>query len=143
MSKIIMGGHEITAQKDYSTDEVFTGQYWIDNKPIYKKTYDETVTTYNDGTKLRRFMYKENGWRTTRNLIKAEGVVAVDYNGGVEFYNLGDTIPNLNDGSISITSMCYTHPTDTPLYMFNWNLVSYNATSCRFIITVYYTKTTD
>lgn len=52
MSKIIIGGHEVTAQKDYSTSEVFTGQYWIDGKKIYRKFIEikvsdmTTVTTY-------------------------------------------------------------------------------------------------
>ena len=44
MSKIIIGGHEVTAQKDYSTSEVFTGQYWIDGKKIYKRTFSSTAT---------------------------------------------------------------------------------------------------
>lgn len=29
----------------YSTSEVFTGEYWIDGKPIYRKTYSGIVCT--------------------------------------------------------------------------------------------------
>ena len=44
MSKIIIGGHEVTVHKDYSTSEQFTGQYWIDGKKIYRKVIPFTST---------------------------------------------------------------------------------------------------
>lgn len=45
MSKILFGGHEITVHKDYSTSEVFTGQYWIDGKKIYRRVVRGELVT--------------------------------------------------------------------------------------------------
>lgn len=45
MSKIIIGGHKVTAQADYSTTETKTGEYWIDGKPIYRKVIPFTSTS--------------------------------------------------------------------------------------------------
>ena len=50
MSKILIGGHEITVHKDYSTSEVFTGQYWIDGKKIYRKVFTGTIPTLTANT---------------------------------------------------------------------------------------------
>ena len=50
MSKVIFGGHEVTVHKDYSTSEVFTGQYWIDGKKIYRKSYSIPAFSHTNGT---------------------------------------------------------------------------------------------
>ena len=40
MKHIEEGIYENSQGNVYSTDEVFTGKYWIDGKKIYKKTYE-------------------------------------------------------------------------------------------------------
>ena len=35
----------LVGNPNYSTDETFTGQYWIDGKKIYRKYYNQSVAT--------------------------------------------------------------------------------------------------
>ena len=47
-TEIPAGWEEVEATDDYSTEETFTGKYWIDGKKIYRKTITGITST---GTK--------------------------------------------------------------------------------------------
>lgn len=49
------GGQDI-----YSTTETKTNKVWIDGKPIYRKVYNADITTYNDVSNRRTFVYTIN-----------------------------------------------------------------------------------
>lgn len=54
MSTLNIGG-QLIENTDYSTGEVKTGARWIDGKPIYRRVFQGTLTTYNDQTNRRSF----------------------------------------------------------------------------------------
>lgn len=43
--EIPAGWEKVEATDDYSTEETFTGKYWIDGKKIYSKTINLSATT--------------------------------------------------------------------------------------------------
>ena len=45
---------------NYSTEEQFTGKFWIDGKPIYRRTFHQSVNTYTDSLKRRTFSLAYN-----------------------------------------------------------------------------------
>lgn len=106
----------------YSTSEVFTGQYWIDGKPIYRKVFNTTTpATANVHTNLVALP------TNTQDVINMYGFVLR------ESYKLPLNI-NVNDQDyvISATSNTYIRMA-----------VGTANTSCSAYITLEYTKTTD
>lgn len=73
----------IDINKKYSTDEVFTGEYWVDNKPIYKKSWVVAGSDFTKQVSGSRALYYLNDGLTVSNefinLIKCEGYWLTTY----------------------------------------------------------------
>ena len=109
----------------YSTNETLTSKKWIDGKPIYRKVYYRSETNpfqYNGITLESRFA-------TTKNLIKAEGVVKLNTNNIVQlpYIDANDTMEIFIDQAGNLNTF-----TINAAYNIYW-----------YKIIVEYTKTTD
>lgn len=143
---ITIGGHKVSAGKKYSTSEVRTGDVWIDGKPIYRKTWDKTVTTYSDmysGT-LRDFTYSESG-SSMDTLVNASGTANLTGgNIGNLLVYLGYTAgANASNSGVDTTFGVYRNLQADTLSFKTQSLKTYAPTTAHFVITLEYTKTTD
>lgn len=108
----------ITGVTNYSTDEVKTGGTWIDNKPIYRRTFKTT-----------------NGKATTDVTLGTIANLAevISTNGYVKYYN--------NHFSLSFfRNDTYYHRT---MVSSNGNVTVHCCQPFSAVVTVEYTKTTD
>ena len=119
---------------DYSTNEQYTGQKWIDGKPIYQKTFTGQLSasgssgkkTFDTGS-----LNIDNGW------------ISEGY-----YYGIGGTTSNthleLNE-YVSSSQYCYTHlnnGTGTGKKGIDCTCVGYDgATTASVYVTIKYTKT--
>ena len=78
-----IGGHKVSAGVKYSTTEVKTGDVWINGKPIYRKTWDLTLTknsTSSAGRVLWNVDYVDDDLTMKEIPIKYYGVLKFGYN---------------------------------------------------------------
>lgn len=115
----------------YSTREQFTGEYWIDGKKIYSKTYSVTVTSSTGTTKT---------YDITHNIANIS-TIWVDLNNSFLKRPNGDTIPlNYYDNSNNRFN-CYFNNYDKKTFRMDmWG--DFNRGGIVYI-TFRYTKTTD
>ena len=116
---------------NYSTEEKIVGQ-WIDGKPLYQKTIIETVSTYTDGNKRRRFIYQ---YDSTFNVISAEGYTQEVAGGSLK--NI------LGRMSVDADMVNIAHSSVDDRYLYYDRIKSAGVTSVQFVVTLRYTKTTD
>ena len=65
--------NKITNLTTYSTEEVKTGETWIDGKPIYRKTYSFTIPTANQEKLIAHNIENvENIWLSNKSFLKTE-----------------------------------------------------------------------
>lgn len=60
---------EIDNLKNYSTEEVKTGEYWIDGKPIYRKVFNLTVSDTNEKLIPHNIENVSNIWLGNKSYI--------------------------------------------------------------------------
>ena len=60
-------------ENNYSTEEVKTSKTWIDGKPIYRRVFTGTISTYTDSSATRYFEVDIADWGTTHKLINTGG----------------------------------------------------------------------
>lgn len=133
MSKIIMGGHEITAQKDYSTDEVFTGQYWIDGKKIYRKVFTGTTPSTIAADQV---VVVSTGITTIRDIINLR--TCLDWNNGTNSGTVFDGWLTNDSFNNRLRVLFNREANNITLNMSGSHFASQN-----YRIIVEYTKTTD
>lgn len=119
---------------DYSTTEKIIGT-WIDGKPLYQKTIDETVSTYTDNNNRRTFEYQYDSSCIVKN---AFGYVQ-ELNGSNNSYIMGSCLADGAMTAIPITTSISL--SDKKFFLYR-NKTS-NTTSVKFAVTIQYTKTTD
>lgn len=112
-----------TALQDvYSTNEIKTNKVWIDNKPIYRKSYTGNTV------KSNRIILESNS--SIDNIISA-------YGSATSMYDWCWTIPNVASG-YEVYCRMTTNTRELQLYC-----GSNFTTSNVYVVTVEYTKTTD
>lgn len=112
---------------DYSTEEVKTGETWIDGKPIYKKTIQFTTSA------IGKHSIKHN-ISNLDTIIEGKGS-AKDSSGTFYMFPMSAAVDNVSAWSISIQNVDKTY-----MYFFRGTNVTGTITS---YVTLYYTKTTD
>lgn len=112
---------------DYSTEEVKTGETWIDGKPIYKKTIQFTTSA------IGKHSIKHN-ISNLDTIIEGKGS-AKDSSGAFYMFPMSAAVDNVSAWSISIQNVDKTY-----MYFFRGTNVTGTITS---YVTLYYTKTTD
>lgn len=66
-------GGKVTNLTTYSTNEVKTGECWIDGKPIYRKTYSFTIPTANQEKLIAHNIKNvKNIWLSNKSFLKTE-----------------------------------------------------------------------
>lgn len=112
---------KIETLSTYSTDEIDTGETWIDGKPIYRKTFTYTPTTTDQTGFSHNIANIDKIWITEDSFLDVNGIfLPVNYHRGVDYL--------------------YTHASKTEILM----KVSPNGwINYPMYITVKYTKTTD
>ena len=110
MKHIEDGIYENSLDNVYSTEETFTGKYWIDGKKVYRKVIEKTISKANN-----TYSYSSLGLTNIGTIIKLYGISAgnpieQDYYAGSEdslrtFANVNGI--NVNSGS-SYPTMPYT-----------------------------------
>lgn len=118
---------KITNLTTYSTEEVKTGETWIDGKPIYKKTIQFTTSA------IGKHSIKHN-ISNLDTIIEGKGS-AKDSSGGFYMFPMSAAVDNVSAWSISIQNVDKTY-----FYFFRGTGVTGTMTS---YVTLYYTKTTD
>jgi hypothetical protein len=112
------GGGDYYSPVIYSTEEREVG-VWVDNKPIYQKTFVSNITL------------QSNGWtQTNLNIQNLDSIIKSE----VVRNNVTDT----SDDGYIIAGVDIDH-TNGRIDLFNFKTVEINVTS----ITIWYTKTTD
>ena len=111
---------------NYSTDEVLTGKFWIDGKPIYRKVIDCGALP-NNTTK-----------RTAHNIQNLETVVSLEGKAYRPSDGLWINIPHVNTSSLA---------SGLSIVVYNGNIemgdgVDYSTFTTSFVI-IEYTKSTD
>lgn len=101
---------------DYSTNEVFTGKYWIDGKPIYRRVFtgldygNKTGSWTSTGVTIPNIerIIKGTALRDTMYCVRNEISFAVDTGGLINYFSgLSITTPHIN-----IMILEYTKTTD-------------------------------
>lgn len=118
---------KITKLTTYSTEEVKTGETWIDGKPIYKKTIQFTTSA------IGKHSIKHN-ISNLDTIIEGKGS-AKDSSGAFYMFPMSAAVDNVSAWSISIQNVDKTY-----FYFFRGTSVTGTITS---YVTLYYTKTTD
>lgn len=118
---------KITNLTTYSTEEVKTGETWIDGKPIYKKTIQFTTSA------TGKHSIKHN-ISNLDTVIEGKGS-AKDSSGVFYMFPMSAAVDNVLAWSISIQNVDKTY-----FYFFRGTSVTGTVTS---YVTLYYTKTTD
>lgn len=118
---------KITNLTTYSTEEVKTGETWIDRKPIYKKTIQFTTSA------TGKHSIKHN-ISNLDTVIEGKGS-AKDSSGTFYMFPMSAAVDNVSAWSISIQNVDKTY-----FYFFRGTSVTGTITS---YVTLYYTKTTD
>lgn len=118
---------KITNLTTYSTEEVKTGEIWIDGKPIYKKTIQFTTSA------IGKHSIKHN-ISNLDTIIEGKGS-AKDSSGAFYMFPMSAAVDNVSAWSISIQNVDKTY-----MYFFRGTNVTGTITS---YVTLYYTKTTD
>lgn len=124
MKHIEEGIYENSLDNVYSTDEVFTGKYWIDGKKIYKKTF-EGLWTADGGFQIIHGL-------TNYQITYMEGVV-INRNTNTTFL---------------LTSLRPAYPHYSFGFYVNSELIQFevpedNGKNYQVYVTLEYTKTTD
>lgn len=96
----------------YSTDEKWTGDYWIDGKKIYSKTFIFTLTSnqtqsFNHGLSLGDFRsidYKASGFSTSGNKLEFQIASYYDSASYVMGYGIYDDTISLKFGQNWVNS---------------------------------------
>ena len=66
-------GGKVTNLTTYSTNEIKTGETWIDGKPIYRKTYSFTIPTVNQEKLIAHNIENvENIWLSNKSFLKTD-----------------------------------------------------------------------
>lgn len=116
MSKILVGGHEITVHKDYSTSEQFTGQYWIDGKKIYRRVFSVTPThTTSTNYELYRYTLSNSG---IEEIVNIGGWFTITY--GTTTYRYSFTsasVKNASGQGSEFTSAIFVQESNKTLYI--------------------------
>lgn len=112
---------------DYSTEEVKTGETWIDGKPIYKKTIQFTTSA------TGKHSIKHN-ISNLDTIIEGKGS-SKSSTGTFYIFPMSSAVDNVSAYSISIQDISTTY-----IYFFRGTNVTGTVIS---YITLYYTKTTD
>lgn len=120
----VPAGWEAAGSDDYSTEETFTGKYWIDGKKIYRKVI-------NTGE-----LPNANGKTINHNISNIDNILNIN---GWTYRNTDNVflpLPNAASDNTSIT--CYSNKT-------NIAIVTYSDRSSFTIsyVIIEYTKTTD
>lgn len=118
---------KITNLTTYSTEEVKTGETWIDGKPIYKKTIQFTTSA----TGKHSIKHNISGLDT---IIDGKGSSKSSL-GTFYIFPMSAAVDNVPAYSISIQDINTTY-----IYFFRGTSVTGTVTS---YVTLYYTKTTD
>ena len=118
---------KITNLTTYSTEEIKTGETWIDGKPIYKKTIQFTTSA------IGKHSIKHN-ISNLDTIIEGKGS-AKDSSGAFYMFPMSAAVDNVSAWSISIQNVDKTY-----FYFFRGTSVTGTITS---YVTLYYTKTTD
>ena len=135
--------HVIDDRNVYSETEKIVGE-WIDGKPIYQKTFVDTITTYTDASTRRLFSYT---LLSTTDAALIDEVVNVDMLGRA--VKSGDTRVFTGTSSDEpldgvVKSMYFQWKIDSSEFTVQAFTRKTDAvTSVKFVITVQYTKTTD
>lgn len=118
---------EIDNLKNYSTEEVKTGETWIDGKPIYRKTLTYTNKEIGDTTSI------------AHNIPNIDKIT--DYEGRFDDEGETYTFPLLYKGT---NSMMFMRCTKTSIVFKTYDSLTFSAKPNReFTFTLKYTKTTD
>lgn len=78
----------LTVDTGYTTEEQFTGKYWIDGKPVYKKVINDTLTVPQEGS------VQLKPWSDFSNidtLIKLDGTFKQTAGGNITFFRMNDS----------------------------------------------------
>ena len=113
---------KVKDRSQYSTDEQFTGEYWIDGKPLYRKVYEVTTPSSTGTATILETIGNE------KTVIKVEGsIVLTNASIPINFYqsssvysdaftgngNLYMTIgPSTYAGKSAVIILEYTKTTD-------------------------------
>ena len=113
----------IKAQNTYSTEETFTGKYWIDGKKIYSRVFKNTSFTFNTAgaeigsiSNIDELVFHHITIRKEDGPFRRSGYISGNYYAGIQI-----------DGAGIITI---------------WGKDGNNVTG-TVVLTVEYTKTTD
>lgn len=113
---------QMDKENTYSTEETFTGKYWIDGRPLYRKVYSVPEITplgaWSEALPLN-----------TNEIIKLYGVTTMD---GVTM-----PLPIVNNSDIGFQNILYTDATN--IYINN----GARRTTANGYAIIEYTKTTD
>ena len=111
----------INNTNSYSTTETFTGEYWIDDKPIYRKVFDR-------GSSMDSFSHN----------IQNVDNIWINNDKTVRIHSSGNSLPiNGGTSNSNISTSCYANSTTVTIN--NMASVSPN----QVYVCVEYTKTTD
>lgn len=126
-----------TEPTNYSTIEQFTGKFWIDGKPIYRKVHTETVNTYIDDDRRRNIKsICANGVDT---LIAGDGyteLLTATVGQGTS-YKLGNmSISSDLLFQTSVNMQCYLGEVTTTFT----SRTDWGVTSVKFVVWMEYTK---
>ena len=69
-----MGKPKILEMATYSTEEVKTGEYWIDGKPIYRKVITITPTTTDQIVVNHNIANVDKIWLSNKSFLDIDGV---------------------------------------------------------------------
>lgn len=122
---------------DYSTNEQFTGQHWIDGKPIYQKTYVKVMEAYSTS---------DDGYVIARDLTNVDNVI--DINGTIKvatgLHVLENSFINVSGFSMLSSYEFAIHLNDSGVLLLWTGNTSYGSgvVGNTAMITVKYTKKT-
>ena len=140
MSNLKING-QLISDTDYSTSEVKTGATWTDGKPIYRKCFSGTQSTYSDSGNKRRFILCTIS--DVSSLVNVSGTVmgnATGWNTGAYFFP--STITNDAINAINMQAQISVNSANT-FAATNVYHTGTNNTACIYTVIVEYTKTTD
>lgn len=139
MSAGVAGNQVASNGLVYSTTEQIVGK-WIDGKPIYQKTYNETITTYIDYGHRRMFL--SSAIPNVETMVNCNNVYFDE--GDNEWYGSTFTTSSTAQGNILQRNVfAYVNPASHELTVRHQSDTSLALTSVTFICTVQYTKITD
>ena len=118
-------GGKVTNLTTYSTNEVKTGETWIDGKPIYRKVISKTVSKFSNTLDINLGTSNVDVFIEGRVLIDTSTFTAINHTATSTTYNVARWVFNKSTNKVQV-----------------YNNLSGGLTGTIYVI-VEYTKTTD